>query len=143
MMKRVTILINSLNRKLGVHVVISPRQILFGKKFKTTLCKIDELVMAYNMTANNKTACPRAFYALYIGPSNSGTGHIVLKLSTNNPVTTPKCKHKPMAEDIVTIVNEITKKEGMPDRIELHNIHHKSPLSDLYANEDGYCDDDR
>ena len=40
MTKRVTILINSSRRKLGVHDVMSPRQTLFGKKFKTPLCKM-------------------------------------------------------------------------------------------------------
>ena len=40
MVKRVTVtvLINSFNRKSGVHAVISRRQMLFGKKFKTPLC---------------------------------------------------------------------------------------------------------
>ena len=32
--KRVTVLINSLRRKLGVHPVMSPRQLMFGKKFQ-------------------------------------------------------------------------------------------------------------
>ena len=41
-----------------------------------------ELVMAYNKNANNKTLHPRTFYALYIGPIDSGTSHLVFKLST-------------------------------------------------------------
>ena len=59
---------------------MSPRQILFGKKFKTLLCKIGELVMAYDGTANNKSTIPRAFYELYIGPNDNDTGHQVFKL---------------------------------------------------------------
>ena len=35
MTRRVTVLIKSFRRKSGVHAVMSPRQILFGKKFKT------------------------------------------------------------------------------------------------------------
>ena len=46
LMRRAVVLINSFRRKSGVHPVMSPRQILFGKKFKTPLCKIGELVMA-------------------------------------------------------------------------------------------------
>ena len=61
MVKRVTVLINLFRRKSGIHLVMSPRQILFGKKFKTPLCKIGELVMAYNVTASNSTTHPRAF----------------------------------------------------------------------------------
>ena len=75
LMKRVVVLINSFRRKSGVHPVMSPRQIMFGKKFKTPLCKIGELVMAYNVTAANKTITPRALYALYIGHNDGGTGH--------------------------------------------------------------------
>lgn len=46
-----------------------------------------------------------------------------------------------MAEDIVTIVNEIANKEGMSNGIQFHNIHHKSTLSILYTNEIGYDND--
>ena len=56
------------------------------------------------------TARPRAFFALYIRPSDSSTGHTVFKLATKGLVITPKCKPKPMAEDIVTVVNELGKK---------------------------------
>ena len=74
---------------------------LFGKKFKTLLCKIGELVMAYDVTADNKTTTPRAFYALYIGPNDSGTGHQVFKLSTRRMVATPKCKPIPDRKSVV------------------------------------------
>ena len=89
MTKRATILINSFRRKSGVHAVMSPRQILFGKKFKTSLYKINELVLAYDVKSDNKTSKPRAFYALYIGPNDGGTGHSVFKLSTKSMIVTP------------------------------------------------------
>ena len=85
--------------------MMSPRQILFGKKFKTPLCKIGELVMAYGVTSSNKTTDPRAFFGLYIGPNDRDTGHILFKLATKRPVTTPKCKLEPMVEDVVKVVN--------------------------------------
>ena len=90
LVEQVTVLNNSFKRKSAVHPVMSPRQILFGKKFKTPLCKIDELVMAYNVTSSNKTTDPRALFVHFIGPDDSGTGHIVFKLSTKRLVTTPK-----------------------------------------------------
>ena len=120
---------------------MSPRQLLFGKKFKTPLFKISELAMTYNLTASNKTTYSRAFFALYMGPNDSGSGHIVFKLSTKQLVTTPKCKLKPMAEDIAVVVNEIGEREGIPDGIQFHNIHYESTLSDLYTNEVGHRDD--
>ena len=82
MLKRVVVLINSFRRKSGVHPVMSPRQILFWKKFKTPLCKIGKLLMAYDVTTINKTRIPRALYALHIEPNDCGTGHQVFKLSS-------------------------------------------------------------
>ena len=79
--KWVTVFINSFRRKSGVHPVMSPRQLMFRKKFKTLLCKNGKLVMAYGMTSNNMTVRQRAFFVLYIGPNNSVTGHTVFKLS--------------------------------------------------------------
>ena len=58
MTKRAIVLINSFRRKSGLHSVMSPRQILFGKKFKTPLRKMGELVLAYDVRANNKTSQP-------------------------------------------------------------------------------------
>ena len=92
MVKRVTVLLNLFRRKSGVHPVMPPRQFVFRKKFKTPLCKIGELVMAYNVT----------FFTLYVGPIDSSSGHTVFKLSTEKLVITPKCQPKLMAEDIVT-----------------------------------------
>ena len=105
MTKRVTVLINSFRRKSGVHAVMSPRQILFGKKFKTSLCKMGELVLAYDVKSNNKISKPRAFYVLYIGPNDGGTGHSVFKSSTKTMIVTPRCKPIPMPDDAITIVN--------------------------------------
>ena len=132
MVKRVTVLINLFNRKLGVHSVISPRKIMFGKKFRTPLCNISKLVMACDVTVNNKIVHLRAFYALYIGQSNSSTNYIVLKLSIKKVVTTSKYKPKPMAEEIITIVDEIGREEGMLDRIKFQHMHHELTFSDLY-----------
>mgnify|MGYP005669607397 CR=1 FL=1 len=63
--------------------------------------------MVYNVTANNKSLHPRIFYALYIGPNDSSTGHLVFKLSMKQLITTPKCKPVPMPEDIIQAVNEM------------------------------------
>ena len=112
MTKRVTILINSFRRKSGVHAVMSPRQILFGKKFKTPLCKMGELVLAYDVKSNNKTLKPRAFYALYIGPNDGGTGHSVFKLSTKTMIVTPRCKPIPMPDDVIVVVNQMGEDDG-------------------------------
>ena len=72
-----------------------------GSTFTTLLCKIEALVMTYGVKASNKKLYPRTFYALYIGPNDSDTSHSVFKLSTKQLLTTPKCKHVPMPEDVI------------------------------------------
>ena len=119
---------------------MSPRQILFGRKFKTPLCKIGELVMTYDVTAKNKTRISRALYAFYIGPNDNGTGHQVFELLLKHIVTTPKCKHVPMPDNLTQVVNDMGKQEGMPNRIQFCNIHHKSTLADLFADHDLHND---
>ena len=141
MLKRVVVFINSFRRKSGVYPVMSPRQILFVKKFKTPLCKIGKLVMAYDGAANNKTTIPRAFYALDIGPNDSGTGHQVFKLLSKRLVTTPKCKPVPIPDNVIQVVNDIGEQDGMPNGIEFRNIHHESTLADFFA-EDNLNNDD-
>ena len=97
--------------------------------------------MAYDVTANNKTTILRAFYALYIGPNDSGTGHQVFKLMTRRMVTTPKCKPIPMPDNVIQVVNDMGIQEGMPSGIQFRNIHHESTLADLFADNDFYDDD--
>ena len=96
--------------------------------------------MAYDVKSTNKTLEPRALYALYIGPNDSGTGHQVFKLSTKKVLTTPKCKPVPMPDDVIKVVNDMGIQDKMPFGIQFHNIHHESTLSDLYADDDKSAD---
>ena len=113
MTKRVTILINLFRRKSGVHPMMSPRKILFRKKFKTPLCKMGELVLAYDVKSNNKTSKPRAFYELYIRSNDAGTGHSVFKLATKNMIVTPRCKPISISihihNDVTEVINQTEK----------------------------------
>ena len=61
-----------------------------GLAFKTPLCKIEGLVIAYDIKTSNKTLHPRTFYTLYIVLTDSNTGHSVFKLSTKQLLATPK-----------------------------------------------------
>ena len=71
-----------------------------------------ELVLTYDITSNNKTSKPRAFYALYIGPNNAGTGHSVFKLETKSMIVTPKCKPIPMPNDVIQLINQMGIDDG-------------------------------
>ena len=76
-LRRVTVLINVFNKKLKVHPITTPSQILIRKKFKSPLFKIGKLVMTNDVTTNNATARSKVLFLLYIRPNNSGIGHIV------------------------------------------------------------------
>ena len=119
---------------------MSRKQITFGKKSKTTLCKIGELVLAYDVQANNKTLKLRAFYALYIGPNDGGTGHSVLKLSIKKMIITSRCKSVPMPDNVIKVVNQMGKDEGMLDGIVFCNILKNSNLDDMYGDVDSQDD---
>ena len=59
MITRMVTLINSFARRTLAHKTMSPQRIMYGRGFKTTLCKFDELVMAYEpKSSKNDTGVP-------------------------------------------------------------------------------------
>ena len=107
MVARAVLLINSFNRKAGVHKVLSPREIVEGRQFTPPFCHFGDLVMAYNTQASNDTEVERAFYALYIKPNEGGTAHYVYNMKTKQIVSSPKVIVKTMTDQFVDIVNKI------------------------------------
>ena len=75
--------------------------------WKTTNKHEDELVIAYNNNTSSKTLYPKISYALYIGPNDRGTGHLIFKLSTKQVLTIPKYKPVPMPEDLIKAINKM------------------------------------
>ena len=87
---------------------------------------MDELVLAYDVQLDNKTSNPRAFYTLYIGLNDGGTGHSVFKLSTMSIIVTSRCKPIPMPDDVIEVVNLMGEDDGSPEGIVFRNIHKES-----------------
>ena len=79
--------------------------------------------MAYDKNSNNKTLYPRTFYALYIGPNDSCTSHLIFKLSIEQILTTPKYKPVPMP------YVEILTRTDRPKRLLLPEIDSNSKTS--------------
>ena len=71
-----------------------------------------ELVLACDVTSNNKTSKPIAFYVLYIGPNDTGTCHSVFKLGTKSMIVTPRCKPIPMPDGVIQLINQMGKDDG-------------------------------
>ena len=76
-----------------------------------------ELVLAYDVKSDNKTSKPRAFHALYIGHSDTGTGHSVFKLSTKKMIVIPRCKPIPIPDDVIEVINRMGEDDGSPEGI--------------------------
>ena len=77
---------------------------------------------------------PRAFYALYIGPNDGGTGHSVFKVSTKKLIITPRCRPIPIPNNVIKVANQIGEDDRKPDRIVFHNILQESTMNDMYGN---------
>ena len=119
---------------------------MYGRGFKTLLCKFGELVLAYEPKSSNATGMPRAFYALYLYPNKNGSGHVVFSLKLKTRRSTQKCIPQPMTQDIIDLVNELGKQEKMRDGIEFSRVDGGSTLSDLYAadeNDEDSCASDK
>ena len=74
LVKRATIMINSLPLNGGVYDAMSERVIVTGKVLHIPPCKLDEYVQS-KVPTTNKTDKERTVDALYIGPNDNYTGH--------------------------------------------------------------------
>ena len=77
--------------------------------WKTTNKLEGELVMAYDNNARSKTLYQRPFFALCIGPNDSGTDHSIFKLSTKQILITPKYKPSPKSEESLLSCTRVTR----------------------------------
>ena len=119
---------------------------MYGRGFKTPLCKFDELVMAYEPKSSNDTSVPQAFYALYLYPNENGSGHVVFSLKLKTRRSTQKCVLQPMTQDIIDLVNQMGTEENVKDGIQFSNVDGGATLADLYAaekNDDDSCASDK
>ena len=62
MITRTVTLINSFARRTLAHKTMSPRRIMYGRGFKTPLCKFGELVMAYEPKSSNDTLRQKKYF---------------------------------------------------------------------------------
>jgi hypothetical protein len=72
---------NSIPKKGGIHRIISPRELITGKKLRVPEHHIGQYVQGHT-GGNNDTGKERSVVALYIGRADNGSGHVVFKLST-------------------------------------------------------------
>jgi hypothetical protein len=134
MVHKVTMLINSLPKQNGIHSVLSPREIVTGKKFRCPSIKIGQYVQG-NTGGSNSTDQERSVDALYLGRADNGSGHVVFKLSTKQPVSVNRVTVIPTNEATIKTVNDIGEQESQPECIEFSDLNGRITLQDFADND--------
>jgi hypothetical protein len=125
---------NSLPKKGGIHPIISPRELVTGKKLRVPSIHIGQYVQGHTggkTIGSNDTAEERSIDALYIGRADNGSGHIVFKLSTKQPVSVNRVTVIPPTTDHIKFVNDMADAENQPEGIEFADINGKVTLDDF------------
>jgi hypothetical protein len=138
MVHRVTMLINSLPKQNGLHSIISPREIVTGKKFRCPSIRIGQYVQGHT-GGTNSTDQERSIDSLYIGRADNGSGHEVFKLNTKQVVSVNRVTVIPTSEAAIKIINDIGEQENQPEGIEFSDMNGRITLQDFAdnANDDG------
>jgi hypothetical protein len=144
MVHRVTMLINSLPKQNGLHSVMSPREIVTGKKFRCPSIRIGQYVQGHT-GGTNSTDEERSVDALYIGRADNGSGHEVFKLNTKQPVSVNRVTVIPTSNANIDTVNNIGEQDNQPEGIQFSDMHGGITLQDFAENdndEDSNASDD-
>ena len=139
--KRVTILVKSIPRKVGLHAALSPREIITGKNLQIPKYKIRQYVQGHVKTMSN-TGEEQSVDSLYLGPADNGCGYIVFKLQTKQPISVPQVTLIPMTNDIINRVNQMGKDKGEQEGIVCTEMFGKATLNDLDYSNYNVDDDD-
>jgi hypothetical protein len=137
LLSRVTMLMNSIPKKGGIHRIISPRELITGKKLRVPEHHIGQYVQGHT-GGNNDTGKERSVDALYIGRADNGSGHVVFKLSTKQRLSVNRVTAITPTADHIKLVEDIAEAENQPEGLEFANINGKVTLDDFI---DGINDD--
>jgi hypothetical protein len=130
MVHKITMLINSLPKQNGIHSVMSPREIVTGKKFRCPTVKVGQYVQGHT-GGTNSTDIERSIDSLYIGRADNGSGHTVFKLSTKQVVSVNRVTIIPTTEATISMINGIGEQENQPEGIEFSDLNGKVTLQDF------------
>jgi hypothetical protein len=128
-----TKLINSLPKQNGIHSVISPREIVTGKKFRCPTIKIGQYVQGH-IGRTNSTDIERPIDAIYNGRADNGSGHSVFKLNTKQVVSVSRVTEIFTSEATKKIVNDNGEGKGQPEGIEFSDMNGHITLQDFADN---------
>jgi hypothetical protein len=130
LVSRVTMLMNSIPKKGGIHRIISPRELITGKKLRVSEHHIGQYVQDHT-GGNNDTGKERLIDVLYIGRADNGSGHVVFKLSTKQRVSVNRVTAITPTADHIKLVEDIAETENQPEGLEFANINGKVTFDDF------------
>jgi hypothetical protein len=133
MVHKIAMLVNSLPKQNGIHSIVSPREIVTGRKFRCPTIRIGQYVQGHTGGPNN-TDVERSIDALFLGRADNGSGHVVFKLSTKQSVSVNRVTEIPTSEATIKVANDIGENEYQPEGIGFSDIHGRVTLDDFATN---------
>ena len=137
----VIILMNSIPWKGSLYNILSPREIVTGKKFRGPTIHIGQYIQGL-VGGTNSTDQERSIDALYLERVENGSGHIVFKLDTKVVISFNRVVVIPTPKRIIDRVNEMGTSEKQPEVVQFTNRDRRVSINDLDLNLDDDDDDD-
>ena len=101
---------NSIPRKGSLHSILSPRELVTGKKFRCPTIRIGQYIQGI-VGGTNDIDKERSIDALYLGRADNGSGRVVFKLDTKVVVTVNTVVIIPTSITIIDRINEMDRSE--------------------------------
>ena len=118
----------------NIHPIMSPRQLVTGIPLRLAELEIGQFVQAHTGgTSSTEKDKERTSDAIYIGRTDNGNGHEVLKMSTGQVVTVNKVTVIPVNNDHIARVNQMGALDGKCDGIVISNFYGDVTINDLDA----------
>ena len=133
MVHRVIILKNSISWKGILHSILSPRELVTGKKSRCPTIRIGQYIQGL-VGSTNSTDQERSIDALYLGRVENGSGHIVFKLDTKAVVSVNRVVLIPTPSTIIDRVNEMGHSEKKPKGVQFTNKDGRVSINNLNLN---------
>ena len=135
MIERVIILLNSIPREGGIHQILSPREIVTGKRFHCPEWPIGQY--GQGMTGGtNSIKKERSVDVLYLGRNDNRSGHLVFKLDTKLVISINSFTMINTPTLVIDRINKMGEDEKQPDGIEFMSDGILL-FKDLYLNSNG------
>ena len=118
----------------NIHPIMSPRQLVTDISLRLAETEISQFVQAHTGgTSSTEKDKEQTSDAIYIGRTDNGNGHKVLKISTGQVVTVNKVTVIPVNDDHIRRVNQMGALDRQCDGIIISNFYGDITINDLDA----------